>query len=237
MISNPSLSKVSVPFLRSSILCDVSSGSPQSLVPTALRHQLFLALHGLSHLGAGASWRLLSSRFVWPRLAKDACLWTRSCLWCQLLDLMGPLPSCQGFNYLLTVVDRTSQLSWPLIEVPSSHPPFGWGFVPSSGFWGSWLPVSTHRVMGWLSISITLWNPLSERGWQFPTGFLTSLWWCSASNPLPRMILVSLLHRQCLVLPFLSQASSSNTQSYLRTFFSNMTSKQLLVSPALLDIT
>ena len=49
-------------------------GSPQLLVPTALRHQLFLSLQRLSHPGVRASWRLLSSKFVWPGL------WTQYCL-------------------------------------------------------------------------------------------------------------------------------------------------------------
>ena len=78
----------------------------------------------------------MSSRFVWPRLVKDVGLWMRSCLRCQQrkiqsqvksyipripvsgrrfshvhLNLVGPLPSCQGFGYLLTMIDRTSR--WP----------------------------------------------------------------------------------------------------------------------------
>ena len=51
------------------------------------------------------------------------------------------------------------------------------------------------------------------------------------------MILDSFLQRRCLTLPFLSQASFSNTQSYLRTLFSDMSNRQLLVSPAVLGIT
>ena len=121
MLSSPSLSIVSIPFLWSSILCDVSFGSPRPLVPTALRHQLFLALHGLSHPGACASQWLLSSRFVWHGLTKHVSLWKRSCLRCQQskiqshvkspipripvpgrrfshvhLDQVKPLPSCQS---------------------------------------------------------------------------------------------------------------------------------------------
>ena len=136
MLSSPSLSIVSVPFQRSSIYCDVSSGTPWPLVPVSLRHHLFMALHGISHPGVRASRRLLSSRFVWPCLAKDVSLWTRSCLRCQQskvqshvkssvpsiqvpgrqfshvhLDLVGPLPSSQGYSYLLTMIDRTSR--WP----------------------------------------------------------------------------------------------------------------------------
>ena len=45
-----------------------------------------------------------------------------------------------------------------------------------------------------------------------------------------------LLQRQFMVLLFLAQASSSNTQCYLVMFFSDGLNMQLLVSPALLGI-
>ena len=93
MISNPSLSVVCIPFLQSSILCDVSSGSPRPLVPTALCQQLFLALHGLSHPGTQASQRLLSSKFVWPGIDKDVGLWTRSCIRCQHSKIQSHMKS------------------------------------------------------------------------------------------------------------------------------------------------
>ena len=153
MLSSPSLSVVSVPFRQSSVLCDMSSGSPRPLdlpilwispssgspyplIPEVLRKQLFLSLHGISHPGVCASKRLLSTRFVWPGLARDVGLWSRSCLRCQQskvqtkvrssvpsipvpgrrfshvhLDLVGPLPSSQGFSYILTMIDRASR--WP----------------------------------------------------------------------------------------------------------------------------
>ena len=136
MLSNPSLSVVSVPFQSSSVFCDVSSGLPRPLVPESLRRQLFSSLHELSHPGVCASQRLLSSKFVWPGLSKDVGLWAKGCLRCQRskiqshvkspvpsidvpgrrfshvhLDLVGPLPSSQGFSYLLTMIDRTSR--WP----------------------------------------------------------------------------------------------------------------------------
>ena len=161
MISNPSLSFVSVPFRQSSVLCKMSSGSPCPL--EVLRNQLFLSLHKISHPGVCASRRLLSSRFVWPGLTRDVGLWSRFCLRCQQskvqthmkssfpsipvpgrrfshvhLDLVEPLPSSQGFSYILTMIDRTSRwpeavflspLSWlTLVLEPSSLP----GFAPSS---------------------------------------------------------------------------------------------------------
>ena len=114
----------------------MSSGSPRPLIPKVLRQKLFLSLHGISHPDVRASQRLLSSRIVWPGLATDVGLWMRSCLICQQskvqthvcspvpgipvpgrrfsnvhLDLVGPLPSSQGFCYILTMIDRTS--GWP----------------------------------------------------------------------------------------------------------------------------
>ena len=106
------------------------------LVPEILRKSLFLSLHGVSHPGVRTSRRLLSSRFVWPRLSKDVGLWSRACLRSQQskvqtlvkssvpripvpgrrfshvhLDIVGPLPSSQGYSYILTMINRT--LRWP----------------------------------------------------------------------------------------------------------------------------
>ena len=136
MLSNRPLSVVSIPFLKTLVFCNVSSGSPHPLVPEILRKSLFLSLHGISHPGVCASRRLLSSRFVWPGLSRDVGLWSRACLRCQQskvqthvkspvpripvparrfshvhLDLVGPLPSSQGYSYILTMIDRTSR--WP----------------------------------------------------------------------------------------------------------------------------
>ena len=135
-LSSPSLSIVSVPFLQTSVFCNMSSGSPCPLVPEILRKKLFLSLHGISDPGVRASSRLLSSRFVWPGLFRDVGLWSRACLRCQWskvqthvkspvpsipvpgrrfshvhLDLVGPFPSSQEYNYILTMIDRTSR--WP----------------------------------------------------------------------------------------------------------------------------
>ena len=89
-----------------------------------------------SVMSLSASARLVSARFVWHGLNKDFVAWSAACVACQRakihrqvrsapekisvphshiqsvnVDLVGPLPSSQGFTHLLTVVDRFSR--WP----------------------------------------------------------------------------------------------------------------------------
>ena len=136
MATSKSLNVVSIPVQGLQLLCDISTGSPRPLVPEALRYELFLSLHQVSHPGIRGTRRILSSRFVWPSLSKDVSVWTRACLSCQKnkihshvhspvlnipvpsrrfshvhIDLVGPLPACQGYTYLLTMMDRTTR--WP----------------------------------------------------------------------------------------------------------------------------
>ncbi|GFS47943.1 transposon Ty3-I Gag-Pol polyprotein [Nephila pilipes] len=93
-------------------------------------------VHNLAHPGIKATTKLLKSKFVWPSINKDARTWTRSCPKCRKskvtrhvqspfqqyhnvskrfteinLDIIGPLPSFEGFRYCLTIIDRYSR--WP----------------------------------------------------------------------------------------------------------------------------
>ena len=95
-----------------------------------------LTLSTLSHPGIRATQKLISTRFVWPKMHSDIKRWTRSCLPCQLskvtrhtvsplssfpvpdawfdnihVDIVGPLPPSHGWMYLLTCVDRFTR--WP----------------------------------------------------------------------------------------------------------------------------
>ena len=117
-----------------SLLGDVSSGAFRPLVPTALRHRVFLAVHNIGHPGMRATRRLISSRFCWRGLAKEVSQWARECVACQRskvvrhvslppaafvipsrrfqhvhVDLVGPLPMSQGKSYIFTIIDRTSR--------------------------------------------------------------------------------------------------------------------------------
>ena len=136
MRSFPSLSIVNVTLDSVDLICDNSTGSLRPLVPEVLCKPLFLALHNVSHPGVRGSQRLVSARFVWPGLSHDVRLWARSSLQCQRskiqthvktsvpailvpsrrfshvhIDIVGPLPSSQGYSYLLTMIDRTT--CWP----------------------------------------------------------------------------------------------------------------------------
>ena len=138
MRSSSSLKLEPVPLAvsDSTILCDTSTGIARPLVPTAFRRAVFDSLHSLSHPGIRATQRLVTSRYVWPRINADVRRWTRTCLQCQRskvqrhtvtplstftppgcrfervhIDLVGPLPPSDGFTYMLTCIDRFTR--WP----------------------------------------------------------------------------------------------------------------------------
>ena len=115
---------------------DAATGTFRPLVPILLRRQVFDHLHNAAHPGMRATRRLVATRYVWPGLAKEVTAWARACLHCQRakvhrhvqvppqhipvptrrfshihVDLVGPLPSSQGYTYLFTIIDRTSR--WP----------------------------------------------------------------------------------------------------------------------------
>jgi len=143
MKSSSSLSVIIHPLKTGNIFCDISTGSLRPLVPVPLRRLLFNQIHNVSHPGIRGSRRLISARFVWPGMSKDVGLWARACIPCQKskisthvhspvqpipvptrrfshvhIDIVGPLPSCQGYSYLLTMIDRTTR--WPEVAPLSS---------------------------------------------------------------------------------------------------------------------
>jgi transposase InsO family protein len=104
-------------------------------VPSVFGRPVFDALHNAAHPGRRATKRLISSRYVWPKLAQQVTQWTRECVQCQRakthrhvqlpptpivpshrfshinIDIVRPLPSSPGFTHLLTVLDGCSR--WP----------------------------------------------------------------------------------------------------------------------------
>ena len=130
------LEKIQIPGSDVSLHCDTTTARPRPYVPATLRRQVFDSLHGLGHVGTRATAKLISQRFVWPGVQKDCRTWARACQSCQRskvsrhtttplgdfavptsrfqhlhIDIVGPLPTSDGFRYCLTAVDRFTR--WP----------------------------------------------------------------------------------------------------------------------------
>lgn len=125
-----------VPNCGCSVICDSSTGALRPFVTSRFRRAVIEKIHRLSHLGIIATQKAVSSRFVWPGMRKDVAQFVKTCIPCQSskvhrhtkppvasyippdtrfehinIDLIGPLPSLQGFNYCLTIIDRFTR--WP----------------------------------------------------------------------------------------------------------------------------
>ena len=130
------LQPVPIPASNSTLICDLSTGLPRPYVPSELRHAVFDALHSLSHPSIRATQRLITARYVWPKINSDIRKWAQSCLRCQQskvqrhtvtplstfatpdarfdnihIDIVGPLPPSDGYTYILTCIDRFTR--WP----------------------------------------------------------------------------------------------------------------------------
>ena len=128
------LVKITHPVSHKKIVCDISTDKLRPYIPASLRKDIFGAVHGLSHPGANASIRLMTDRYVWPRMKTDVRKWTKMCVKCQKakvgrhthappgsfplpnerfkhihIDITGPFPTCKGQCYLLTCIDRFSR--------------------------------------------------------------------------------------------------------------------------------
>ena len=116
------------------LLCDISQGKLRPVVPTSWRKRIFYLLHGLSQPSIRSTKKIVSTKFVWPYMNNQVGIWAKTCIPCQTaktvrysrtipahipiperkfdhiydMDIVGPLPPFQGFQYLFTVVDRTT---------------------------------------------------------------------------------------------------------------------------------
>lgn len=121
---------------HTSIVCDLSGEVLRPFIPVSLRKRIFHLLHDPAHPGAKVSCRVITKSYVWPGINKDIKDWCKECLSCQKakvtrhtilqpshfvapedrfrhihMDIIGPLPACDGYRYCLTLIDRFSR--WP----------------------------------------------------------------------------------------------------------------------------
>ena len=113
------------------VLCDISTGRSRPLVPLSMRRKIFDLHHQLSHPGPRPTQRAILRSYVWKCLKTDIVMWCRECEDCQKskvsthvksewqkrelpdrrfqsvhIDLVGPLPVCEGYRYFFTCIDR-----------------------------------------------------------------------------------------------------------------------------------
>lgn len=169
------------------VWCDVSGDMVRPVLPVAHRKQAFLRVHGLAHAGTRATTRLLSQRFIWPGLAKDARDWCAECVPCHRakapkmpnpgveqipipsarfshvhLDLVGPLPPApDGRRFFLTMLDRSTRWAEvvPLADTSAD--------TVLSAFLAEW--VARYGVPAEIT---------TDRGVQFTAGSWSQ--WCAA---------------------------------------------------------
>lgn len=119
-----------------SITCDISGDNLRPYIPSPLRKRIFNLIHNSAHPGGKITDRLIRKKYVWPFMNRDVKNWCRSCIQCQRskvtrhttmlpshfiapdsrflhvhMDIIGPLPVCDGFKYCLTLINRFSR--WP----------------------------------------------------------------------------------------------------------------------------
>jgi Integrase zinc binding domain/Integrase core domain len=184
------------------LLVDTSSGVIRPLIPAVLQRRVFDAVHGLAHPGIHATTRLISSRFLWPGLAKDVTAWCRDCASCQAakvtvqhkaavvnfpnttcrfsqvhVDLVGPLQAAaNGLAYVFTAVDRATRWleAFPLRGITAAD--------CADAFISGW--VSRFGVPACL---------VSDRGVQFAS----AMWAATMAKLGTRHVMTTAFHPQC----------------------------------------
>lgn len=133
------LTKIMVADNTTPLYVDTTSTYQRPFIPFSFREHIISSLHSLSHPGKKTTLRLVTSRYVWPNVRKDVAKFVQSCLQCQKskitrhtvaplskfteptsrfhtihVDIIGPLPVCNSYRYLLISIDRFSR--WPEVH-------------------------------------------------------------------------------------------------------------------------
>lgn len=134
--SSVKLELIEIPVSTTRIWCEVSTGRKRPFVPKKFRKTIFNQIHGLSHPGIRTTRLKVAQIYFWPKMNQDLKIWAKNCISCQKnkivrhtrapvdtipipparfrqihIDLVGPLPSSDGFRYIATMIDRFTR--WP----------------------------------------------------------------------------------------------------------------------------
>lgn len=134
--SSAKLELVDIPTSLTKVWCEVSTSRKRPFVPETFRKAIFHQIHDLSHPGIRTTRLKVSQIYFWPKMNMDLKVWAKNCIPCQKnkvvrhtrspvntipipparfrhihIDIVGPLPSSDGFRYIVTMVDRFTR--WP----------------------------------------------------------------------------------------------------------------------------
>ena len=111
------LHPIPLPNSINSIICDISHGIPRP-VPPSFRKVVFDSLHSPSHPGIRATQKLVSQRFVWPKMYSLIKRWAQSCLPCQRSKVVRHTNSPVA-SFLHQMLDLTTFIStlWVLFPL------------------------------------------------------------------------------------------------------------------------
>ena len=162
---------------------DIRGHIPRPVIPDSLRKMVFDSVHNIAHLGVKATRKAIAYSYVWPQLTKDVARWVGSCHKCQIskvqkhnktafedfskpsgkfqqihVDIVGPLPTSNGFSYLLTIVDRFSR--WPVA-------------IPLKGITAE--ECCDGLLRGWIQYFGTPTKIVTDRGRQFTSNLWNDL--------------------------------------------------------------
>ena len=115
------------------LYCNKFQGHNRIFVPKSLRNKIMTLVHGMDHPGAKTTVSRVQRHFVWPNMKKEVREFAQTCLDCQrnkvsrhnrapihnipmpsckfskmAVDIVGPLPACEGYSYILTFIDMFS---------------------------------------------------------------------------------------------------------------------------------